>query len=141
MSTRNAFAAFGLANDVATVEAWRSDMARIVRAYFTRSRLSQTAFAKKLGIKQSVVSRIINSRLHGLSLEFLLRLCVKLETRGYAAWGPSPDEAFATAEPLAAGATATVILTPNYAENWLHLEGKVGSTNRTPSKSATSRPH
>jgi predicted XRE-type DNA-binding protein len=139
MTAKNVYSEFGLENDVATVEAWRSDLARIVRAYFTRSQLSQTAFAKKLGIKQSVVSRIINSRLSGLSIEFLLRLCVKLETRGHAAWGPSADEAFATDEaPIPVG-TKTIVLAPAYSGEWEPLDIPVEITNKTASKSGSSR--
>ena len=98
MSTKNIFAELGFENDVATAETWRSDLARVIRDYFKRSQTSQTAFAKSLNIKQSVVSRIINGRLGGLSIEFLLRLCVRLGTRGIATWGPTPDEARVTIE-------------------------------------------
>lgn len=107
MSTKNVFADLGLANDLATVEAWRSDLARIVRDYFIRSQLSQTVFARRVGVKQSVVSRIVNGRLANLSVEFLLRICVKLETRGRACWGPSPDEAFVSTDAALFDETAT----------------------------------
>jgi predicted XRE-type DNA-binding protein len=96
VSTKNVFSELGFENDVATSEAWRNDLARVIRDYFKRSQTSQTAFANTLGVKQSVVSRIINGRVRGLSVEFLLRLCVRLGTRGIATWGPSPDEARAT---------------------------------------------
>src|SRR5258706_260448 len=98
VATKNIFAELGFENEVATPEAWRNDLARVIRDYFQRSRTSQTAFAKVLGVKQSVVSRIINGRVRGLSVEFLLRLCVRLGTRGIATWGPSPDEARVTTE-------------------------------------------
>lgn len=148
MSTKNAFSQFGLPDDTAAVEAWRSDLARIIRAYFTRSQLSQTAFAKKLGIKQSVVSRIINSRLGGLSIEFLLRLCVKLETRGYAAWGPSPDDAYATSEASEPTTTVTTFIAPTcleelpaYLNEWEPSAALVKQMKQGPVKSGSSRHH
>lgn len=141
MSSRNVFSEFGLSNDSAVIEAWRSDLARIIRAYFTRSQLSQTAFAKKLGIKQSVVSRVINSRLGGLSIEFLVRLCVKLETRGYAAWGPTPDEAFATDESAVPAGTSTIVDAPSFSHEWEQLDAPVRVNSQTASKSAGSRTH
>jgi len=98
MATQNVFAQLGLENDSATIEAWRSDFARIIRDYFKRSQMTQTQFADRVGVKQSVVSKIIRGRLGAVSIEFLLRLCVKLETRGRAEWGPSPDEAFVTSD-------------------------------------------
>jgi predicted XRE-type DNA-binding protein len=107
MATKNVFAELGLSSDTAAVEAWRSDLARIIRDYFKRSGMTQTQLATRLGLKQSVVSKIITGKLVSLSIEFLLRQCVKLETRGCAAWGPSPDEAFATSDVTAVMGTAT----------------------------------
>jgi predicted XRE-type DNA-binding protein len=98
MKIDNVFSELGFGDDEATAEAWRSDMARVIRDYFKRSQQSQIAFANQLGVKQSVVSRVVNERLRGLSIEFLLRLCVKLGTRGIATWGPLPSEAYVTTE-------------------------------------------
>lgn len=137
MGEVNSFFEFGLDSETATIEAWRSDLARVIRGYFARSQLSQTAFAKKLNIKQSVVSRIINGRLSGLSIEFLLRLCVKLETRGHAAWGPTPDEAYATTDAAMPEGTATVLVQRTFIDDW---ESTIPMTS-TKSKAATSRPH
>lgn len=106
----NVFATLGLSNDDATVEAWRSDLARVIREYFKRSQMSQVVFARQLGVKQSVVSRIVRGKLSGLSVEFLLRACVKLETRGIAHWGPSPDEAYVTTAVPTLGETPTSIV-------------------------------
>jgi len=107
--TQNVFAELGLDHADATVEAWRSDLARIIRAYFLRAQTSQGAFANRLGVKQPVVSRIINGRLRGFSIESLLRLCVKLETRGTANWGPSSDEAFVTTDLQTVTGTTTSV--------------------------------
>lgn len=111
MPSKNVFAEFGFTVEDATIEAWRSDLARIVRQRFERSQQSQVAFANQLGIKQSVVSRVINGRLRGLSVEFLLRLCVRLETRGVGRWGPSAEEAVVTTEVAIATGTETIYAT------------------------------
>lgn len=63
-----------------------------------RAQMSQSAFAHELSVKQSIVSKINNGSLGGLSVELLLRLCVKLGTRGTAAWGPTADEALVTTD-------------------------------------------
>jgi predicted XRE-type DNA-binding protein len=131
MPAKNVFAELGLENDEATAEAWRSDFARIIREYFQRSQVSQVAFAKQLGVKQSVVSRIINTRLQGLSIEFLLKLCVKLETRGAATWGPSPDEARVTTEVASVMGTALSREDAhlNLSEEVINVQPVVGSRN------------
>lgn len=131
----------GLANDTAAVEAWRSDFARIIRARFLYTRSSQTAFAKKLGIKQSIVSRIMNGKLGGLSIEFLLRLCVRLETRGCAAWGPSSDEAYVTDEALARVSTYNLVVTSPYAAEWEPVNAPVKLNNRIAGGSRASKAH
>jgi predicted XRE-type DNA-binding protein len=109
MATKNIFAELGFENDEATVEAWRTDLARIIRACFERGQMSQVAFSRRLGIKQSVVSRIINGRVGSLSVEFLLRLCVRLGTRGLAHWGPNPDEALVTTDLVSVTGTETSV--------------------------------
>jgi len=96
MPLKNAFAAFGLSKEDATIEAWRNDLARIIRSKFIASQKSQSDFADQIAVKQSVVSRIVRGKLRGLSVEFLLRLCVKLETSGKALWDPSAENACVT---------------------------------------------
>ena len=93
MAVKNVFLALGLANDEATVEAWRSDLARIVRDHFSASKKSQVSFAEQLGIKQSVLSPIVNGNLSRVSVEFLLKLCVRLGTIGEARWSVSAEGA------------------------------------------------
>jgi predicted XRE-type DNA-binding protein len=93
MAFKNVFLAMGFAHDEATIEAWRSDLARIIRAEFDRSGKSQVAFAQQLGIKQSVLSPIVNSNLSRVSVEFLLKLCVRLGTAGEARWSDSAESA------------------------------------------------
>lgn len=93
MAFKNVFLAIGFAHDEATIEAWRSDLARIVRREFDRSGKSQVAFAQQLGIKQSVLSPIVNSNLSRVSVEFLLKLCVRLGTAGEARWSGSAESA------------------------------------------------
>lgn len=107
MSTKNVFAELGFDLESSTVEAWRSDLARIIRDCFSRSQKSQDAFARQLGIKQSVVSRVINGRIQNYSVEYLLRLCIRLQTRGFGSWGPTADEAQVTTDVSAVTGTAT----------------------------------
>ncbi len=123
MATKNIFAEFGFELEEATAEAWRSDLARIVRECFRRSQTSQIAFANRIGVKQSVISRIINGRISGLSVEFLLRICVRLGTRGIATWGPSADEAKVTTEMPAVLGTALSVseATLNVAGEAVHV--------------------
>lgn len=86
MTDPNVFVDLGIAADEATVEAWRSDFARIVRDRLKESGLSQSAFAKKMQTKQSIISQIVNGRVGNISVEFLLKLCVRLGTVGHAVW-------------------------------------------------------
>jgi predicted XRE-type DNA-binding protein len=96
MAYKNVFLALGFAHDEATIETWRSDLARIVRRQFERSGKSQVSFAQQLGIKQSVLSPIVNGNLGRVSVEFLLKLCVRLGTAGEARWSGSAEAAVAT---------------------------------------------
>jgi predicted XRE-type DNA-binding protein len=141
MTAKNVFSELGLANDTATAEAWRSDFARLIRESFSRSQMSQVAFAKRIGVKQSVVSRIINGRIASLSVEFLLKIAVRLETRGIATWGPSPDEARVTSDVASITGTVTSkmeIKTLNVADEPVRL---VPTKPVTSKKSATSSQH
>lgn len=99
MAFKNVFLAMGFPHDEATVDAWRSDLARIVRRHFERSGKSQMAFAEQLGIKQSVLSPIVNGNLNRVSVEFLLKLCVRLGTAGEARWSASAENALVTEIP------------------------------------------
>ncbi len=99
MAFKNVFLAMGFAHDEATIEAWRSDLARIIRRQFDRSGKSQVAFAEQLGIKQSVLSPIVNGNLNRVSVEFLLKLCVRLGTAGEARWSASAESAAVTEIP------------------------------------------
>ena len=79
--------------DDATVKALRSDMALQIARSVLRSQENQTAAARRLGIPQPTLSKIMNGRTDELSLELLIRiavrdgLCVVLQT------GQDPAEA------------------------------------------------
>lgn len=93
MPHKNVFLALGFEDDQATVEAWRSDLARIVRAHVTQSGKTRRAMARQLGIEPSALTPIINGDLGRISLERLVKLCVRLGTAGEARWSASAETA------------------------------------------------
>lgn len=95
MTSKNSFADFFPA-DEATVYALRSDVARLIRGY-VRHLGSQTAVANRLGVQQSLVSNVMRGNVESLSLEKLIKLCVRAQIPGTAQWGQSPDVAKAVA--------------------------------------------
>jgi predicted XRE-type DNA-binding protein len=78
--------------DEATILALRSDLARLLREYLKREG-NQTAVAKRLGVTQSVVSSISNGNIQSLSLERMIKLCVRAGIPGTAQWAKSPHAA------------------------------------------------
>ena len=93
MTVKNAFSAFALEPDDATVDTLRTDIAFALREYIERSGLGQAKVGEKLGLKQSVVSHIVRGDIEHLSVERLIRAMVKAELPGFAEWGGSPEEA------------------------------------------------
>jgi predicted XRE-type DNA-binding protein len=94
-SVHNAFLDIGFSDADAAVSAWRSDLARIIRAEWRTSGKTQEQLAIELGINQPMLSRIANGRTASISIDKLLRICVALKTRGVAVWGPSGNDASA----------------------------------------------
>lgn len=77
ISTSNSFTALGFKLDDAVVDALRADLADIVRGYIERSRMTQTALERTLGIPQSTISAIKNDRIDHLSVEYFLRILAR----------------------------------------------------------------
>ncbi len=96
MSHKNVFLALGFPDDEATVEAWRSDLARIVRGHIAQSGKTRRTLARQLGIPPSALTAIINGNLARVSLERLVKLCVRLGTSGEARWSSSAETAIAS---------------------------------------------
>lgn len=93
MALQNIYSEHGYDADEATVLALRSDLARIIRK--ATDGLKQQAAAKKLRIAQGDLSKIRNGHIDALSLERLVKLCVRLGIDCAAQWGKSPHIAMA----------------------------------------------
>jgi predicted XRE-type DNA-binding protein len=63
--------------EIATVRALRSDVAVQLARYTHRMGVSQVVAAKRLGLPQPTLSKIINGRVSDVSLELLIRVAVR----------------------------------------------------------------
>jgi predicted XRE-type DNA-binding protein len=63
----------GISPDLATVQALRSDVALQLARFTQRMGVTQVAAAKRLGLPQPTLSKIINGRVSDVSLELLIR--------------------------------------------------------------------
>jgi len=61
----------------ATIQSLRRDIALQVSKLARRSGNTQVAVARRLGIPQPTLSKIINGRVHDLSIELLLRVAIR----------------------------------------------------------------
>lgn len=93
MALNNIFVDHGYEADEATIYALRSDVARIIRK--ATDGLRQKDAARKLNIAQGDLSKIRNGHIDALSIERLIRLCVRLGIDCAAQWGASPQLAIA----------------------------------------------
>lgn len=66
-----------LSQDVATIQALRSDVALQIARYVKRSATTQLTAARRLGIPQPTLSKIMHGRVADLSLELLIRITVR----------------------------------------------------------------
>ena len=114
MSVKNAFTAFGLDADEATIDTLRTDIAFALREFIERSGKGQTKIGERLGLKQSVVSHIVRGDIGHLSVERLIRAMVKAGIPGFAEWGGSPEEARAGTGYRPSVSPFTVIYTKNF---------------------------
>jgi predicted XRE-type DNA-binding protein len=113
MSVKNAFTAFGLDADEATIDTLRTDIAFALREFIERSGKGQAKVGELLGLKQSVVSHIVRGDIGHLSVERLIRAMVKAGIPGFAEWGGSPEEARAGSGYRPSAVPAAVIVTRN----------------------------
>lgn len=80
-------------NDVATIQALRSDVALQITRFLRGRGLNQAAAAKQLQIPQPTLSKIANGRVDALSLELLLRIAVRAGLHLVLQIGAVPEEA------------------------------------------------
>lgn len=79
--------------DEATVHSLRGDIALQVSRYARRLGLTQISAAKKLGVPQPTLSKIMNGHVSKLSIEFLLRIAVRAGLPLTLQTGRAPEEA------------------------------------------------
>jgi predicted XRE-type DNA-binding protein len=92
-------------SDEATIQALRHDLALQVSRVARRFGGTQVAAARRLGIPQPTLSKIINGRVSDLSIEFLLRVVVRAGLPITLQTGRDAKEAGAFASGLAPGGT------------------------------------
>lgn len=78
---------------LATVQALRIDVAAQVARHLMRSGVSQSAAARRLGIPQPTLSKIVNGHVGDLSIELLLRVAVRAGLPVTLMTGRAPQEA------------------------------------------------
>ena len=81
------------ANDVATIQALRGDVALQIARFLAGQKLSQAAAAKLLRVPQPTLSKIVNGRVSDLSLELLIRIAVRAGLLLVLQTGVVPEEA------------------------------------------------
>jgi len=77
----------------ATIGALRSDVALQIARSITRSGGTQSDAARRLGIPQPTLSKIVNGRVSDISLELLIRVAVKAGLPIALHTGRAPEEA------------------------------------------------
>jgi predicted XRE-type DNA-binding protein len=82
-----------LSPDMATVQALRSDVALQLTRFTQRMGLSQVEAAKRLGLPQPTLSKIINGRVSDVSLELLIRTAARAGLPMTLQTGRVPQEA------------------------------------------------
>jgi predicted XRE-type DNA-binding protein len=80
-------------DEVATIQALRSDVALQIARFVSRQHLTQAAAAKLLRIPQPTLSKIVNGRVSELSLELLLRIAVRAGLQLVLQTGAAAEEA------------------------------------------------
>jgi predicted XRE-type DNA-binding protein len=79
--------------DLATVQALRTDVALQLARFTQRMGVTQVAAAKRLGLPQPTLSKIINGRVSDVSLEFLIRAAARAGLPMTLQTGRVPQEA------------------------------------------------
>lgn len=92
-------------SDEATIQALRRDLALQVSRVARRLGATQVAAARRLGVPQPTLSKIINGRVTDLSIEFLIRVAVRAGLPITLQTGRDAEEAGAFVSSLARGST------------------------------------
>jgi len=79
--------------DTLTIQALRSDMALQLSRFVQREGASQVATAKRMGIPQPTLSKIVRGEVDSLSLELLIRVAVRAGLPFVLQTGKDPEEA------------------------------------------------
>ena len=79
--------------DIATIQSLRVDLALQITRHLARRGESQVEAARALRIPQPTLSKIVNGKLSGLSLELLIRIAVRAGLPVVLQTGQSPEEA------------------------------------------------
>ena len=82
-----------LNTDVATIRTLRGDVALQIARYTRRLSVNQAAAAKRLGVPQPTLSKIVNGHVSDISLELLIRLAVRAGLALSLQTGHVPQEA------------------------------------------------
>jgi len=116
----------------ATVEALRRDVALQVARFAARLGGTQMAVAKRLGIPQPTLSKIINGHVADLSLELLIRVAVRGGVPLALQTGHGPEEAgaFFAPEPGADGRGLPSKLADQARESLLQSERRLTPSQR-----------
>lgn len=80
-------------SEAETIEALRRDLALQIARHVDRGGRRQVDVAKQLGIPQPTLSKIVNGRVSGLSLELLIRVAVRAKLPVLLQTGAGPAEA------------------------------------------------
>lgn len=81
------------APELATIHALRSDLALQISRHVQRLGERQLVAARRLGIPQPTLSKIVNGRVNELSLELLIRIAVRAGLSVVLQTGSDPQEA------------------------------------------------
>ena len=92
-------------NTEAMIQSLRGDIALQVSRVARRSGDTQLVAARRLGIPQPTLSKIINGRVSDLSIEFLLRIALRAGLAMTLQTGRDPEEAGAFVSGLTRGST------------------------------------
>jgi predicted XRE-type DNA-binding protein len=79
--------------DIATIRTLRGDVALQIARHARRLGLNQVAAAKRLGVPQPTLSKIVNGHVSDISLELLIRLAVRAGLPLSLQTGHAPQEA------------------------------------------------
>ena len=82
-----------LTPEIATIQALRSDVALQIARCAQRLGVNQLAAAKRLGVPQPTLSKIVNGHTSDLSLELLIRIAVRAGLPIALQTGRRPEEA------------------------------------------------